>query len=203
MSAFSPWLWNANERGLSRLFPPLPLFLYPHLLSLSLVHPSFSPPRSPSLGGVGGRKSSGSIADPMVWPMLYLSGQAMILSALNVIYSKRLPKSTQRDPLTQRSSLSHSHPSLALSLSFSTSNARSHAYTHMDRYALLRTGTRPQPPPFPSSTRDWKKEISYHCPHNEFDNSTHTQMPHTRTQARARRREETSPGGAPVCYFHN
>lgn len=41
----------------------------------------------------------GSIADPMVWPKLYLSGEAMILSALNVIYSKRLPKSTQRDRL--------------------------------------------------------------------------------------------------------
>jgi len=35
----------------------------------------------------------------MVWQKLYLSGEAMILSALNVIYSKRLPKSTQRDRL--------------------------------------------------------------------------------------------------------
>lgn len=137
-------------------FSPLPLFLYPHLLSLSLSSTSPFPPRSPSLGVcVAGGGESGSIADPMVWPMLYLSGQAMILSALNVIYSKRLPKSTQRDPLTQRSSLSHSHPSLTLSLSFSTSNARSLAYTHMDRYALLRTGTRPQPPQY---TRLGKKK---------------------------------------------
>lgn len=36
-----------------------------------------------------------SIADPTVGPTLYLSGCAMILSALNVIYSKCPPKSTQ------------------------------------------------------------------------------------------------------------
>lgn len=81
--------------------------------SLSLS-PSSSPPPPPPPLSLSGRKS-GSIADPMVWPMLYLSGQAMILSALNVIYSKRLPKSTQRDPLTQRSGLSHKHLSLPLS----------------------------------------------------------------------------------------
>lgn len=82
------------------------LFLYPP----PPLHPH---PTAPPLS-LSGRKS-GSIADPMVWPMLYLSGQAMILSALNVIYSKRLPKSTQRDPLTQRSGLSHKHLSLPLS----------------------------------------------------------------------------------------
>lgn len=102
----------------SRLFSLLPLFLYP------------PPPCPPlSLGLLLWEEKSGSIADPMVWPVLYLSDQAMILSALNVIYSKRLPKSTQRDPLTQRSGLSHSH--LALSLSFfSATNARTHAYSH-------------------------------------------------------------------------
>ena len=60
--------------------------------------------------------------------MLYLSGQAMILSALNVIYSRRLPKSTQRDPLTQRSGLSHNH--LSLSLSHSAGSARTHTRTY-------------------------------------------------------------------------
>lgn len=130
-------------RSLSALFPPSPFRPPPSLLS--------SAPPPPSLGPPWRGKNSGSIADPMVWPMLYLSGQAMILSALTVLYSKRLPKSTQRDPLTQRSGLSHSHPprtpALSLSLSLSTSNARSHPYAH--RYALLRTGTqgtRPQPP---------------------------------------------------------
>lgn len=106
-------------------FSLLPLFLYPHL-----PHPPPPPssfPRSPS---VGGGKTSGSIADPTVRPVLYLSEQAVILSALNVIYSERLPKSTQRDPLTQRSGLSHSHLSLSLSFLFSASNARTHAHAH-------------------------------------------------------------------------
>lgn len=117
-------------------FFPLPLFLYPHLLSL--VHLSFSP--SVSFSGWGGK--SGSIADPMVWPMLYLSGQAMILSALNVIYSKRLPKSTQRDPLTQRSSLSHSHPSLTLSLSRPVTRAHSRIRTWIDTHFYARERAR-------------------------------------------------------------
>lgn len=52
----------------------------------------------------------------------------MILSALNVIYSKRLPKSTQRDPLTQRSGLSHHHLSLSLPLS---SGASTYAYVRL------------------------------------------------------------------------
>ncbi len=70
------WVWNANKRPPSFYFSvPVPS----HSLSLCT--------------------QKGSIADPMVCPKLYLSGEAMILSALNVIYSKRLPKSTQRDRL--------------------------------------------------------------------------------------------------------
>lgn len=131
--------------------------------SLSFSTPTFLPPpphphpssfpRSPS---VGGGKNSGSIADPMVRPVLYLSDQAMILSALNVIYSERLPKSTQRDPLTQRSGLSHSHLSLSLSFLFSASNARTHAYSH--GWCVFTHGHAGNAPAA-LETREWKRKI--------------------------------------------
>lgn len=100
----------------------------PRSLARSL-HPSLAPSRSLSLG-----ESSGSIADLMVWPMLYLSGQAMILSALNVIYSKRLPKSTQRDRL-HRDLFSQPTPSLSLTHSHSLSHSHTPACTYINARA--------------------------------------------------------------------
>lgn len=139
-------------RSLSAFFPSSLSFSTPTFLT-PRPHPS-SFPRSPS---VGGGKTSGSIADPTVRPVLYLSEQAVILSALNVIYSERLPKSTQRDPLTQRSGLSHSHLSLSLSLSFFRPATRAHTRTHTGR-AFLRTGTRGNAPAA-LETREWKRKI--------------------------------------------
>lgn len=115
------WLWNANKR------PP----------SFSVPVPSHS---------LSLCTQKGSIADPMVWPKLYLSGEAMILSALNVIYSKRLPKSTQRDRLHSDlcflASLyltpgptTHTHTRSRTHIRHNSTVQLSHARTHMQAQA--------------------------------------------------------------------
>lgn len=94
-----PWVRNANELTLGPAED----------LVLSLAHPdtrthSGSCMRTDKHTHRGSWATSASLlflsaqrsmVDPTDGPPLYLSGCAMILSALNVIYSKCLPKSTQ------------------------------------------------------------------------------------------------------------